>query len=297
MHERVSLEGAVDLHGHCGPSPFLRRVDGYEFAKEAADAGMDGVVLKEHSLPTIGGIPYIQRLLERDGRDIFVGGGTALNYCNGGFNPFHVQAAIDNGATVIWGPTIDSKENARATGKVGRHGRFGDVSIQQEYRDKEGLTPLDPDGNLKQRVQQCIEKIVEHDIILGIGHLTFDETDAIVEYAVDRGHDKIIIDHPRYPSDFDSAQRQTLVSYGAYLNFLFVSVSPTMHRLTVEELYDNIRTAGVDNCTISSGTGQLTNPSSPEALRMLAESLVECGLSVEDIDTMVKENPKHLLAL
>jgi hypothetical protein len=103
MLEHVDITGAVDMHAHCRPSLYERRVDGYELASLAAAAGMDAVVMKSHYLPTVYGVPYIEQLLDRDGvSDFTVLGSVVLNYCNGGYNPNMVRTALDMGAAVVW---------------------------------------------------------------------------------------------------------------------------------------------------------------------------------------------------
>lgn len=298
MQQAVSLQGAVDLHGHCGPSPFPRRVDGYEYATEAARAGLDAVVLKEHFLPTVYGVPFIERLLRREGLDITPVGSVVLNYCNGGFNPFVVEQALAYGARVVWAPTIDARNHGEKTGGVGQYGAVGGGGDPPpEYDGVEGIRAIDDDGALREPVARCLDKVAGHGAVLAVGHLSFEETAAMVRYAVDRGGD-VVVDHPLYGiTDFDAGQRETLVSLGAHLNFPFAAVSPRFHWATVDDVYGAIRGVGVDNCVVSSDMGQLGNPSAPDGLRILGELLLEAGLSVEEYRALVETTPKALLGL
>ncbi len=295
MSQHIDLEGAVDIHGHCGPSPYPRKVDGYEFAVEAATAGMDAIVMKEHLIPTVVGTPLIDRLLERDGLEVDVFGGIVLNYCNGGFNPFAVQTAIEYGAKFVWAPTIDAANQAVETGGLGK---LDDVeATADEYDTVDGLSPLSETGALTDEAKRCIQKVVDHDIALGVGHLSYEETERMVEYAADLGHDKIVVDHPRFITEFSVDQQRELVSHGAYINFVFASIAPAYQWLSAAELYENIRAIGVEHSTVSSGMGQIYHPSSPEGLRILGETLYREGLSVAEYETMVKTNPKAVLGL
>lgn len=296
MDGTISLEGAVDLHAHVAPSVFDRRVDGYEHAIEAAEAGLDAVVLKEHHLPTIYGVPFIQRLLERGDAEIQVFGGIVLNYCNGGYNPFAVQSAIEYNSKVVWAPTVDARNHGQKTGGVGTYLNVTDTG--DEYRDVDGLYALDASGALKEEVSSCLNKVIENDVILAIGHLSYEETKSMVEYVVDRGHKKVIVDHPNYYiTDFDIDQQRELASLGAILNFMFIGLSPKFHYISSRELYENIREIGVDNCVVASDMGQVANPSTPEALRIMGELLLEEGLTAEEYQTMVETTPKRLLGL
>lgn len=294
MGQHVSLDGAVDLHTHCGPSPFGRRVDGYECAREVAEAGMDGVVLKEHHLPTAYGVPYIDRMLDRDGQDVDVVGSVVLNYCNGGFNPFVVQSAIEYGARVVWGPTIDARHHAEQTGSLGA---FLGVDAGREYADKEGITALDG-GELTADARLCLDKVVENDVLFCLGHLSFEETLAVADYLAECGHEKFVVDHPTYGvTDLDLDEQRALVERGATLNFPFLALSEEHGWTTSADLYENIRAIGVEHCVLSSDVGQETSPSVPESLRQLGESLVAEGLTVDEFGELVADRPKQLLGM
>lgn len=296
MAGTIRLGGAVDLHSHVGPSKFPRRVTGYEYAREAAEADMDAVVMKEHYLPTAYGTEYIDQLLAVDDADIEVRGSVVMNYCNGGFNPFMVQTAIDYGAAVVWAPTIDARNHGEKTAGVGMY--LGVEEVPPEYEGKTGLYALDDDGNLTEDVELCIEKVAENDVILAIGHVSNEETFAMTEYAASLGHDKIMIDHPNFEiTDLDRDQQKELVTMGATLNFPWAGMSPKFQWTSPKEVYDNVRDVGVDNCVVSSDVGQPQNPSSPEALRIYGELLLEQGLSVDEYRVLVEENPKALLGL
>lgn len=295
MVPKISLDGAVDLHTHCGPSPFDRRVDGYNCAREVAAAGMHGVVLKEHHLPTVYAVPYIDRLLAAEDRDVNVIGSVVLNYCNGGFNPFAVQSAIEYGAKVIWGPTIDARHHAEQTGSLGA---FLGVDAGEEYADKAGITALNDDGELTADVQLCLNKIVDNNLLFCLGHLSFEETLAVAKYLSDRGHERFVVDHPTYGvTDLDLDQQEALVDHGAYLNFPFMAISEEYGWTTSEAIYENIRAIGTDHCLLSSDVGQMANPSVPESLRRLGEALIEEGLSVAEFRTLIEHHPKQLLGL
>lgn len=292
----IDLEGAVDLHSHVGPSKFPRRVTGYGYAREAAAAGMDAVVMKEHYLPTAYGTEYIDQLLAAEGATIDVRGSVVMNYCNGGFNPFMVQTAIDYGAAVVWAPTIDARNHGEKTEGVGMY--LGVEEVPPEYEGKDGLYALDDDGTLTDDVKLCIEKVAEHDVILAIGHLSNEETFAMTEYAAELGHEKVMIDHPNFGiTDLDRDQQAELVELGATLNFPYAGMSAKFHWISPEEVYDNLREIGIEHCVVSSDVGQPQNPSSPEALRIYGELLLEQGLSVDEYRVLVEENPKALLGL
>lgn len=294
MHREISTDGAVDMHAHCGPSVIPRRGDGFELALDAAEHGFDAIVLKEHFLPTAYATPYIERSLDAHDADIEPIGSVVLNYCNGGWNPFMVEFACLYGAGVIWAPTIDARRDAEVSGGLGN--KLGvDFGDNPEYRKKDGLYALDDDG-LKDDVRLCVEKIADHGVVLAIGHLSFEETLAIVEYCAELGHDGVMIDHPSYPiTDFDLDQQEQLVELGATMNHVFGGISPRAAWETADEFYENVRAIGVDNCIVSSDAGQIGNPTPAEGLSYLGEILTGEGLSTAEFDVLIEKNPKALL--
>jgi hypothetical protein len=221
-------------------------------------------------------------------------GSLVCNYSNGGFNPFAVEAAIGYGAKVIWGPTIDAKHHADVSGDLGG---FLDVEAGEEYDDVEGVTALS-DGKLREDVKRCIEKVAANDVVLALGHLSYRETKAMVEYAVDLGHERVVIDHPNYEiTGLDHDQQRELAELGATLNFPFLGISEAYGWTTGADLAANIRAVGVDNCIVSSDGGQAKSPSAPEGLRTLGKALFAQGISESEFTTMVETRPKELLGL
>lgn len=293
--DSVDLTGAVDLHTHVGPSPFDRRVDAYECAVEAARAGMDAVVFKEHHLPTVYGIAFVKRLLERDGLDVTPVGSVVCNYVNGGFNPFVVESALTYGAGVVWGPTLDARHHAEATGELGA---FLGVEAGEEYEGRAGIAATDDDGALREEVRLCVRKVADHDAVLALGHLSFAETRAVVEYAADLGHRRVVVDHPNYPvTDLDHDQQRTLVDLGATMNLPYLAIDPEHGWTDPATLADNVRAVGAENCVLSSDVGQRSSPPVPESLRTLCGALVDEGLPAGTVERMVRAGPRRLLGL
>jgi len=84
------LKGSCDLHDHTGPAMFERLVDDFEAAKQAGDAGMKAIVLKDHHDDTSRRAYLTRKVVP--GIEVF--GSVVLNYWTGGLNPFAVDVAI-----------------------------------------------------------------------------------------------------------------------------------------------------------------------------------------------------------
>ena len=57
-----------------------------------------------------------------------------------------------------------------------------------------------------------------------------------------------------------------------------------------------IEAIGVEKCIVTTGFGQWFNPLPAEGLRMAIATLLHFGLNANQVSTLVKENPKSLLA-
>ena len=65
----------------------------------------------------------------------------------------------------------------------------------------------------------------------------------------------------------------------------------------LDEMTDFIRAVGVGQCILTSDAGQLGNPGASESLVEFIELLAHEGISREEFETMIIENPKRVLGL
>ena len=59
---------------------------------------------------------------------------------------------------------------------------------------------VDEDGEVLHALQQVLEVVADHGMLLATGHLSRDEIFAVVDAAVERGVRDIVITHPDFPS-------------------------------------------------------------------------------------------------
>jgi predicted metal-dependent TIM-barrel fold hydrolase len=64
-----------------------------------------------------------------------------------------------------------------------------------------------------------------------------------------------------------------------------------------QEVIEVIRKAGPQQCVLATDFGQVFMPSPVEGLRMFILSLMNQGITREEIDIMVRKNPAKLLGL
>ena len=71
---------------------------------------------------------------------------------------------------------------------------------------------------------------------------------------------------------------------------------PTVGKIGAIEMTKAIEAVGVEKCIVTTGFGQWFNPLPAEGLRMAIATFLHLGLNANQVSTLVKENPKSLLA-
>jgi Family of unknown function (DUF6282) len=287
------LRGGIDIHVHSGPDLYPRIQDHVELALSARTAGMRALVIKSHNFPTAAHAVTTSKAVS--GIDVF--GGIALNLHVGGINPIAVEAAIKYGAKQVWFPTVDSCNHARLVGgEVGQHGKglviAGGLS---EYTVKHPrIRIVENDGSVSREVHEILRLIAAANIILNVGHTSFEEMEALLIAGRAADVKKMVVDHPFF-SQLTLQQQERLAALGAFINYTAGEILPRWWRVSVEDFAAGIRRIGVARTTLSSDAGQLHNPPPVEALRITVQLLLEEGFSTDEIRTLLHENPAKLL--
>jgi hypothetical protein len=271
---RPELAGAVDTHVHSGPDVRPRRTSSFELIRDARDAGMRAVLLKNHHSPTV----TLAAALEQALPGIRVLGGLALNDATGGFNVEAVDAALRMGAAEIWMPTLCAAHERAFRGRPGT-----------------GLSALDSSGSLRAPVREILKLIAGHDAVLGTGHLSPEEIQVLVREARRLGVQRILITHPeinflRLSLEF---QRE-IAAPGTYFERCFVRDG---FSLDWDGLAHSIRTVGVHHTILATDLGQPENPHPVEGLAAMWRELASRGFTSSELHQMICAAPAKLLKI
>ena len=261
------LRGAFDMHVHTLPGPDADlRMDALDTGRHAHEAEMAGFVLKSHYYPTAP----VAQLVSRVYPGLRVEGSITLNHEVGGLNPAAVQAAADIGAGVVWMPT----RSAEAAGRP-------------------GLRLTRDDGAVLPEVLGVIEVVRDADMVLASGHASPVETLALLAVAKEMGVARSIVTHP--VGAVDPVQIREMAALGAFIEFTFLSCTPSRHRATPSEMAATVREIGVDRCIITTDFGQWMNPPPAEGMRMAIAELLNAGMSDDEVTALVATNPLGLI--
>ncbi len=286
----VDLTDAYDLHIHSNPSLFTRMGDDLDVARHAADAGLAGILLKNHFESTVGRAYLAGRVVET----VQVFGGLVLNHSCGGLNPVAVEQALRLGAKQIWMPTLDAQGHVDV---YGAPGGFGYQDSGTKIRPA-GITILDNEGRLKDEVRVIVELVRDFEAVLGTAHLSQTEIFRLAEFAREVKLKKLLITHPYFdPPNLSIPGQADLVGLGVTLELCGGNLYPIPGLGRIDNYRQTVAEVGPGSIILTSDAGQPRKSLPAEVLRIFAQCLMEKGVSQDEIDVMTKENPARLLGL
>jgi hypothetical protein len=288
--------GAIDLHCHVNPHvrPEIHAQTALEYARQARDAGMQAIVLKDIGPPTTGTAAVVNGLV--DGIQVF--GSLVLNRCNGGLNPQAVATALahGDGARLVFMPTGDSRHHV-----LRRAGFY--AGVNPPLSPEQAITIL-RDGRIVPEVLEILDLIAGTGRCLATAHLSPAEVMLLVPAARERGVQKIIVSHALWRMlGYTLDQLRELARWGALLEVEFCTYTPLMYfvhnepPLDIRYAVDTIRQIGAERMFLASDLGQAYAPVPVEGYRMFLAALLKCGMTDTELRVLTHDNPATLLGL
>ena len=289
------IRGAVDMHVHSAPDIIARKGNDIEFAKMARTAGMAGIVLKSHYVPTADRASLVNDIVG----GVKVIGGITLNNSVGGINPQAVEVAGRSGAKVVWMPTVDSENEDRKKDAQNQNKLPYWAIIKREMAQKGFDTSpvkiLDQDGNFVKAVHEVIERIKEHNMILATGHLSPVESIKLIKLASSCGLTKVVITHPEFPTtSFTLEEQQELCAYGVFFERCYTTAATG--KTSWQHIVDKVKATGTERNILSTDLGQPNAPYPVEGIKQFVKVFLEHDFSVDDIRKMTVLNQEALLS-
>lgn len=294
----LKLDGYFDLHLHSAPAPFVRIGDSIDIAQWCADAGMAGIVIKSHFESTVSKVHHARRAVAETHPDFKIYASIALNRGVGGVNPGAVELALQQGAKVVWLPTLDAAAHAEAYGSGGTYGFKAMTLTSRRDRPSPLLSVLDADGKLTAETKEVIDLVHDYGAILGTGHVSRREIFAVADYAFGIGLKRVVITHPELATpNLDVPTMVELAKMGAIMEFCAVNLLPKFHCLSLTGLMEAIDAVTPEHAILSSDGGQPFNPPPHESLRIVIQSMYDSGMPLQTLQTICRDNQRTLLGL
>lgn len=279
------LAGAVDLHIHSGPSMHPRKIDHMAALREAEEAGMKAILLKDHYYPTM---PIATMLNNNMDASTKVLSAIVLNHPLGGLNPSAVDYALKQGARIVWMPTAHASNHIIKTAKDLK-GKFPED--QKKTLQAEGMMLVDDKGVVLDEVKQILDLIAEADACVSAGHHHIDEAYPFYKEAKERGVKRMFLNHPTYVNGGTFEDVTRLVEMGVKMEHSICMFVPSTFTLFDDEhLKSLINAAGIENTFFGSDLGQNGNPTPVEGMAQIIDLLADNGYSDAEIVKMTSSN-------
>lgn len=290
------MRGAVDLHCHSGPSVMPRYLDHLEAMKEASEAGLKAVLLKDHYYSCTPVTEVLNKHFAHLGVKML--SGIPLNNAVGGLNVHAIEHGLKLGADLVWMPTFSSANHiAHHHGDVKFIDKFPQTT--QRMLEPVPLTVVDDDGKLKEEVKAILDLIAAADVVLSAGHLHISEIWPLFEEARKRGVQRLLVNHPTYVVDATLDDMRQLASEGVFMEHsMCMWVPGSKFKFYDSEFLQKVIEAGtVDLTILGSDLGQVGNPTISNGFRSVIRQAIDIGYSDEDIRKMTSGNALRLMGL
>ena len=282
------LQGAYDLHVHVAPDVVPRIQDGTDLAYEAQQAGLAGMLIKDHTAPTTGAAHVLNQAWPEGTRFYSA---LVLNPPVGGLNPYAVAAALHEGVDVVFLPTYAAAHQIAVKGPDA----FA-PAYPRPGGDWAGISILDAEGALVPEMDEILGLIAEHDAVLATGHISPAEILALLPAARERGVSRMLVTHASGAAPgLSGAGQLAAVGYGAMIEHCLMGTLDENARLTPKMIRDQVRKVGVHNCLLSSDLGQATNGPVVAGFARLLGAMRAAGMTDAELRILVQDSPQRLL--
>lgn len=290
------VQGAIDLHCHSGPSVMARYLDHLEAMREASEAGLKAVLLKDHYYSATPVTYLLNKHFSNLG--VLMLSGVPLNNAVGGLNVHAVEHGIKLGARLVWMPTFSSANH------IDHHKqdhKFTDKFPQTKKKmiDPVPLTVLDAGGKLKEEVKDILDLIAEADVVLSAGHLHISEIWPLFDEARKRGVKRLLVNHPTYVVDATLDDMKVLARDGVYMEHsMCMWVPGSKFKFYEPEFLRQIIEAGtVDRTILGSDLGQQGNPRIVDGFRHVIRTCLDLGYTEAEVRKMTSTNASALMGI
>jgi len=319
---RELLEGAIDIHVHAGPhlSSSPRRVDPFEAAQQAKDAGMRAIVYMDVFEMSTGTAWLVSRVIP----DILVYGGIILNTVYGGMNPRAVKTAIHygSGAKFVSFGAHSTYDQAKKEGYI-VDGEFKSLAeIFPKFKEEElsRCVRIPTDEKPSPELDEILSLIADNPgIFLNTGHVSNEEAFRLIELAEEYRIEKVLV-ASTVTKNMSIEEQKRAAAKGAFLEHTLAAYThttpiPKTHYYVEKEYVsidegmsvgpgggvktasEQIKAVGEAHCILSTDFGVYTLPTPVEGMREFIACMLDLGITADQIHRMIVTNPKNLLQI
>lgn len=288
------IEGAIDVHCHIDfefSARERKREPEFLWLPKAESARMRGAVLKSHWWPTVNVVPYILSSVQTK---VKLWSSVALNMTAGGPNPCIIESCAQLGGKMVFLPTWSARNDVE---RKGFSNRIKSYYKSHERLENPGYYFLDDKGKLIPRGYEIIECCKAHDLTLGMGHVSWQESLAFIEAAREMAYShRLVVNHVQshiIAMPLDAMKRAA--ELGAFLEACWNALAPG--RMDSPELVGQFRAVGLRHFVASTDYFRPYSPNPVELFRMFLGMLHEGGLEPDEVKQVACANPARLMGL
>lgn len=276
------LAGVIDFHCHTAPDVNARSLNDLQLVRLARQAGMRGIVLKNHYSMTADRAELVMQ--EIGGIEVF--GGIVLNRSVGGINAEAVNRMVQfegHRGKIVWLPTKDAEN------------KFENPPGPRTF------IPVVERGKPVAKLNEVFQIVAQNDLVLETGHSSPTESLIIIRAAKQAGVKKIVVTHAMILGSTIDQMKQ-MAAMGAVIECCWQpgglpGAKTTDNPVSVTAYVHAIRSVGAEHFIIDSDLGQKGNPLHTDGMRTFIAALSSGGLTVHEIDLIARQNPAKLLGL
>lgn len=274
-------KGSIDLHIHPGPDPTgTRPLDSGEIALYAQECQMKAIVLKSFNRSTAAEASIIQKNLTPD---LNVIGSVVISYSATGGLTYAakvIEECAKLGAKVVWFPAMDARNCRSYLGLDG------------------GINILDENDQLKPEVFDILKVIKEYNLVVCSGHMSFKESNAMFDAAIDLGITKMIATHPLAElSQFSLENIKSLAAKGVYIEHVYGTLMPRLGNMDPSDYVACVKEIGAEHTVFGTDLCQVWDPKPADGMRHFIAIMLQFGCTPEEVKLMAQTNSAKLLDL
>lgn len=286
------IKRAYDLHVHIGPEIIPRKYTVVTLIQKE-QGNVAGMVLKNHFFATT---PFMN---DNKKSRLQLFGSVVLNNFVGGLNADAVYATSTLSKTrfIVWFPTVSAKKFLTESAWEIAPEWVNNSSFRS--RKATSVTPItifNAKGTISNETIAVLKAIKETDAILATGHISWQESYALIRKANKMGIRNMIITHPIYQRIATPiAMQKKLASMGAKIEFCWSMWK--IDKISISNIAAEIKAVGAKNCILSSDSGQAYSKAPSVALKEFCETLLNEGITRDALIMMLITNPKKILGI
>ena len=168
------------------------------------------------------------------------------------------------------------------------------MKLMQRGMQRPAIYVLNDAGEVREEVKQVLEIIADYDLVLATGHISHEESFALLKAAKEQHVQKMILSHVDCLSTRYTAEEQKqYLQLGAIMEHSFLYTAEKA--VPWDTICNEIRTAGVNQVIFTTDFGQTRQISPVKGFRQCAEKLLATGFTEDEVRTMIAKTPKNLI--